>query len=29
VLVHRTLEGALAVERLGDIIVARHRQLQP
>ena len=29
VLVHRTLEGALAVERLGDIIVTRHRQLQP
>jgi len=29
VLVHRTLEGSLAVERLGDIIVARHRQLQP
>jgi DNA-binding MarR family transcriptional regulator len=27
VLVHRTLEGALAVERLGDIIVARHRNL--
>ncbi len=29
VLVHRTLEGALAVERLGDIVVARHRELQP
>ena len=29
VLVHRTLEGALAVERLGDIIVARHRNLPP
>jgi DNA-binding MarR family transcriptional regulator len=29
VLVQRTLEGALAVERLGDIIVARHRELQP
>ena len=29
VLVHRTLEGALAVERLGDIIVARHRELRP
>jgi DNA-binding MarR family transcriptional regulator len=29
VLVHRTLEGALAVERLGDVIVARHRQLPP
>ena len=28
-LVHRTLEGALAVERLGDIIVARHRNLPP
>lgn len=27
VLVHRTLEGALAVERLGDIILTRHRQL--
>lgn len=27
VLVHRTLEGALAVERLGDIIVARHDAL--
>ena len=29
VLVHRTLEGALAVERLGDIIVARHKALPP
>jgi DNA-binding MarR family transcriptional regulator len=29
VLVHRTLEGALAVERLGDMIVARHKELQP
>ena len=29
VLVHRTLEGALAVERLGDLIVARHHELQP
>ena len=29
VLVHRTLEGSLAVERLGDIIVARHRTLPP
>ena len=28
VLVHRTLEGALAVERLGDIVVARYRELQ-
>lgn len=28
VLVHRTLEGALAVERLGDIIIAHHRQLR-
>jgi DNA-binding MarR family transcriptional regulator len=27
VLVHRTLAGALAVERLGDMIVARHRAL--
>lgn len=27
VLVHRTLDGALAVERLGDVIVARHRAL--
>lgn len=27
VLVQRTLEGALAVERLGDSIVARHREL--
>jgi DNA-binding MarR family transcriptional regulator len=29
VLVQRTLEGALAVERLGDMIVARHRELPP
>jgi DNA-binding MarR family transcriptional regulator len=29
VLVQRTLEGALAVERLGDAIVARFRQLPP
>jgi DNA-binding MarR family transcriptional regulator len=29
VLVHRTLEGALAVERLGDMIVACHRNLPP
>ena len=29
VLVHRTLEGALAVERLGDSIVTRHRDLPP
>ena len=29
VLVHRTLEGALAVERLGDVIVDRHRALPP
>ena len=29
VLVHRTLEGSLAVERLGDLIVARHAELQP
>ena len=29
VLVHRTLEGALAVERLGDAIVARHHALPP
>jgi DNA-binding MarR family transcriptional regulator len=27
VLVQRTLEGALAVERLGDAIVARHKAL--
>ncbi|MCC6735743.1 MAG: MarR family transcriptional regulator [Bauldia sp.] len=27
VMVQRTLEGALAVERLGDTIVARHRKL--
>ncbi len=29
VIVQRTLAGALAVERLGDTIVARHRQLSP
>jgi DNA-binding MarR family transcriptional regulator len=29
VVVQRTLTGALAVERLGDIVVARHRGLQP
>jgi len=29
VLVHRTLEGALAVERLGDMVVARHKELLP
>ncbi len=29
VLVHRTVEGALAVERLGDAILARHRTLPP
>jgi DNA-binding MarR family transcriptional regulator len=29
VLVQRTLEGALAVERLGDAIIARFRQLPP
>jgi DNA-binding MarR family transcriptional regulator len=29
VLVQRTLEGALAVERLGDAIVARFRRLPP
>jgi DNA-binding MarR family transcriptional regulator len=27
VLVHRTVDGALAVERLGDAIIARHREL--
>jgi DNA-binding MarR family transcriptional regulator len=27
VIVQRTLAGALAVEKLGDIIVARHREL--
>ena len=27
VLVQRTLDGALAVEKLGDIIIARHREL--
>ncbi len=29
VLVHRTLEGSLAVERLGDAIVRRHHELPP
>ena len=29
VLVQRTLEGALAVGRLGDVVVARHRDLRP
>jgi DNA-binding MarR family transcriptional regulator len=29
VLVFRTVEGSLAVERLGDIIIARHRDLSP
>lgn len=29
VLVHRTVEGALAVERLGDLIVARYKELPP
>jgi DNA-binding MarR family transcriptional regulator len=29
VLVYRTVEGALAVERLGDAILARHRDLPP
>jgi DNA-binding MarR family transcriptional regulator len=29
VIVQRTLAGALAVERLGDMIVARHRELSP
>lgn len=29
VLVHRTLEGSLAVERLGDAILSRHRDLPP
>ena len=27
VLVQRTLKGALSVERLGDVIVARHKAL--
>jgi DNA-binding MarR family transcriptional regulator len=27
VLVHRTLDGALAVEKLGDIIIRRHREM--
>jgi DNA-binding MarR family transcriptional regulator len=27
VLVQRTLAGALAVEQLGDIVVARHREM--
>jgi DNA-binding MarR family transcriptional regulator len=29
VLVFRTVEGSLAVERLGDTIIARHRNLPP
>ena len=29
VLVHRTLAGSLAVERLGDAILARHKSLPP
>ena len=29
VLVQRTLEGALAVERLGDAVIARYRHLPP
>ena len=29
VLVHRTVEGALAVERLGDAIQTHHRDLRP
>src|SRR6185295_62117 len=29
VIIQRTLAGALAVERLGDMIVARHRELSP
>ena len=29
VVVQRTLAGALAVEKLGDMIVARHRELSP
>lgn len=29
VLVHRTVDGSLAVERLGDAILARHRDLPP
>lgn len=29
VLVHRTVDGSLAVERLGDAIQARHRDLPP
>jgi DNA-binding MarR family transcriptional regulator len=29
VVVQRTLAGALAVEKLGDMIVARHRSLSP
>ena len=27
VLVHRTLAGALAVEKIGDMIIARHREM--
>ncbi len=29
VVIQRTLEGALAVERLGDMIVKRHKGLEP
>jgi DNA-binding MarR family transcriptional regulator len=29
VVIQRTLAGALAVEKLGDMIVARHRELSP
>ncbi len=29
VLVHRTLAGSLAVERLGDVILSRYKALQP
>ena len=29
VVIQRTLAGALTVERLGDMIVARHRELSP
>ncbi|MCX5516643.1 MarR family transcriptional regulator [Kaistia algarum] len=29
VVIQRTVAGALAVERLGDIIIARHKELPP
>jgi len=29
VVVQRTVGGALAVERLGDLIIARHKELPP